>query len=123
MFKKKFSNDMEWMREVLVAFRGGMIGISMESTYNWYWVVDGLMEDGYKVHLSNPSAIQQYVGWMPLNLIHPWRSAFDSRLLLSWLNETPGDIPPATCPPVAIDLLPTCCHRQPVAIDLISLKA
>ncbi len=26
----------------------------MESTYNWYWLVDGLMDAGYKVHLSNP---------------------------------------------------------------------
>ena len=34
----------------------------MESTYNWYWIVDGLMEKGYKVHLANPSAIQQYSG-------------------------------------------------------------
>jgi transposase len=34
----------------------------VESTYNWYWLVDGLMEAGYKVHLANPSAIQQYSG-------------------------------------------------------------
>ena len=34
----------------------------MESTYNWYWLVDRLMEAGYRVHLANPSAIQQYVG-------------------------------------------------------------
>jgi transposase len=34
----------------------------VESTYNWYWIVDGLMEKGYKVHLANPSAIQQYSG-------------------------------------------------------------
>jgi len=34
----------------------------VESTYNWYWLVDGLMEEGYKVHLANPSAIQRYVG-------------------------------------------------------------
>ena len=34
----------------------------MESTYNWYWLVDGLMEQGYKVHLANTAAIQQYEG-------------------------------------------------------------
>ena len=38
------------------------MGIAVESTYNWYWLVDGLMEEGYKVHLANPSAIQQYTG-------------------------------------------------------------
>ncbi len=34
----------------------------VESTYNWYWLVDGLMEQGYKVHLANTAAIQQYEG-------------------------------------------------------------
>ena len=34
----------------------------VESTYNWYWLVDGLMEAGYRVHLANPAAIQQYSG-------------------------------------------------------------
>ena len=38
------------------------MGIVVESTYNWYWLVDGLMEEGYKVHLANPSAIKQYEG-------------------------------------------------------------
>jgi transposase len=34
----------------------------VESTYNWYWLVDGLMEAGYRVHLANPAAMQQYNG-------------------------------------------------------------
>jgi hypothetical protein len=34
----------------------------VESTYNWYWLVDGLMAEGYKVHLANTAAIQQYEG-------------------------------------------------------------
>jgi transposase len=34
----------------------------VESTYNWYWLVDGLIDAGYKVHLANPSAIKQYEG-------------------------------------------------------------
>ena len=38
------------------------MGIVVESTYNWYWLVDGLMKEGYKVHLANPSAIKQYEG-------------------------------------------------------------
>jgi len=33
------------------------------STYNWYWLVDGLMAAGYvDIHLANPSAIKQYKG-------------------------------------------------------------
>ncbi len=34
----------------------------VESTYNWYWLVDGLMEAGYRVQLANPSAIRPYSG-------------------------------------------------------------
>ena len=34
----------------------------VESTYNWYWLVDGLMEADYRVHLANPAAIQRYSG-------------------------------------------------------------
>lgn len=39
-----------------------MKGIAVESTFNWYWLVDGLMERGFDVHLANPSAIKQYEG-------------------------------------------------------------
>jgi transposase len=38
------------------------LGIVVESTYNWYWLVDLLMEEGYRVHLANPSRVQQYSG-------------------------------------------------------------
>ena len=34
----------------------------IESTYNWYWLVDGLMDRGYRVHLANPTAIKKYEG-------------------------------------------------------------
>ena len=39
-----------------------MTGLVVESTYNWYWLVDGLMDSGFKVHLANTAAIQQYSG-------------------------------------------------------------
>lgn len=41
----------------LEPFRKQISGIAVESTYNWYWLVDGLQEKGYKMHLANPSAI------------------------------------------------------------------
>lgn len=34
----------------------------IESTYNWYWLGDVLMDKGYDVKLANPNAIQQYNG-------------------------------------------------------------
>jgi len=48
--------------DVLKPYQEEIVGIVVESTYNWYWLVDALMEEGYKVHLANPSAIQQYSG-------------------------------------------------------------
>ena len=41
---------------------GSLQGIVVESTYNWYWLVDGLMAVGYRVHLANTTAIEQYKG-------------------------------------------------------------
>ncbi len=34
----------------------------VESTYNWYWLVDGLNKHGYEARLANPAAMQQYDG-------------------------------------------------------------
>jgi transposase len=47
---------------MLLPFKDDIVGIVVESTYNWYWLVDFLMEEGYRVHLANPSQIQQYSG-------------------------------------------------------------
>ena len=44
------------------AYREELVGVVIESTYNWYWLVDGLMDAGYRVHLAHPSAIKKYEG-------------------------------------------------------------
>ncbi len=62
IFQNKVANDLDLSLANLRAFQKGLKGIVVESTYNWYWLVDGLMDKGYKVHLANPSAIQQYSG-------------------------------------------------------------
>jgi transposase len=46
----------------LEPYKEDMAGVVVESTFNWYWLVDLLMDNGYKVHLANPAAIQQYKG-------------------------------------------------------------
>jgi transposase len=60
--QKKLPNDLFVIREFLKPWKKEIVGLVVESTYNWYWLVDGLMDSGYKVHLANPSAIQQYSG-------------------------------------------------------------
>jgi transposase len=62
IFKKRLPNEPQLVLDVLKPYQEEIVGIVVESTYNWYWLVDTLMEEGYKVHLANPSAIQQYSG-------------------------------------------------------------
>ena len=60
--QRKLPNDLSIILEFFKPLQKEMVGLVVESTYNWYWLVDGLMDSGYKVHLANPSAIQQYSG-------------------------------------------------------------
>ena len=57
---RRLPNDIESVRRQLEPHRSELAGIAVESTFNWYWLVDGLMEAGYRVHLANTAAIQQY---------------------------------------------------------------
>jgi transposase len=63
VFRKRVTNNLDFILQTLQPFKGQLKGIVVESTYNWYWLVDGLMDAGYNcVHLANPSAIKQYEG-------------------------------------------------------------
>lgn len=62
VFKRKLKNDSELILSALSPYKNDITGITVESTYNWYWLVDLLMEEGYQVHLANPAAIQKYKG-------------------------------------------------------------
>ncbi len=62
VYKKKLRNDPENILTAMMPHKDKISGIVVESTYNWYWLVDLLMEEGYKVHLANPAGIQQYKG-------------------------------------------------------------
>ena len=46
IFKKRLPNDPQTVLEALHPFKEEIVGIAVESTYNWYWLVDGLMEGG-----------------------------------------------------------------------------
>ena len=43
-------------------YRDELDTIAVESTFNWYWLVDGLQDKNYKLALANPAAIKQYDG-------------------------------------------------------------
>jgi transposase len=62
VYQKRLPNDLALILKELSVYQSELQGIVVESTYNWYWLVDGLMEQGYKMHLANTAAIQQYEG-------------------------------------------------------------
>ena len=62
LYSKRLANRLEDILLALEPFRDKLVGVVVESTYNWYWLVDGLAANGYRMHLANPSAIKQYEG-------------------------------------------------------------
>ena len=62
VLKKRLPNDLSVILVTLEPFRKQLVTVVVESTYNWYWLVDGLMEAVFPVKLANPAAIDQYDG-------------------------------------------------------------
>ena len=44
VYQKRLANDLSLILEQLSPYASSLEGIVVESTYNWYWLVDGLME-------------------------------------------------------------------------------
>jgi transposase len=62
LYQKRLRNDLAVILTAVEPYRATMQGVVVESTYNWYWLVDGLMEAGYRVHLAHAPALPQYSG-------------------------------------------------------------
>lgn len=62
VFHRRLPNVLAQIVSALAPYREELKGVVVESTYNWYWLVDGLMEAGYRVHLANTTAIKKYEG-------------------------------------------------------------
>jgi hypothetical protein len=60
VYRKRLPNALSTILEQLAPYHTEMKGLVVESTYNWDWLVDGLMEADYRVHLANRAAMQQY---------------------------------------------------------------
>jgi len=55
-------NELTKILALLAPYREEVEGVVVESTFNWYWLVDGLMDAGYTVHLAHPAALKKYDG-------------------------------------------------------------
>lgn len=60
--RKKLDNDLGPINRFLKPYKEQLEQVAIEATYNWYWLVDGLREEGYPVVLANPAAMHQYEG-------------------------------------------------------------
>src|SRR5262245_15503144 len=60
--QQRFANHLPMILEQLAPYDTEITGVVVESTSNWDWLVDGLMDADYRVHLANPAAIEPYRG-------------------------------------------------------------
>ena len=59
---KRLPNDLTKILAFLMSWRATLAGVVVESTYNGYWLVDGLQGSGFEVKLANTGAIKPYDG-------------------------------------------------------------
>jgi transposase len=59
---QKLDCDLQQIVAFLNPYKERLEQVAVESTYNWYWLVDGLNAQGYPVVLANPAKIDQYSG-------------------------------------------------------------
>jgi transposase len=62
VYERRLPNELPIILEALAPYREPVQAIAVESTFNWYWLVDGLMEAGYIVKLVNTAAVKVYEG-------------------------------------------------------------
>ena len=62
VLKRKVETRLEAVIQVLAPYRGQLQAVAVESTFNWYWLVDGLRDAEYPAVLANPAKMEQYSG-------------------------------------------------------------
>src|SRR6266852_2546315 len=59
---QKVACELKEVVKFLVPYKKRLEQVAVESTYNWYWLVDGLQALKYPVVLANPAGMEQYSG-------------------------------------------------------------
>jgi len=60
--EQRLPNKLAAILPQLAPYKERVQAVAVESTFNWYWLVDGLMDAGYEVKLVNTAAVKQYEG-------------------------------------------------------------
>lgn len=67
VFEQRLPNDLKIVLNALAPYRERLAGVAVESTYNWYWLVDGLQAHQYPARLANPAKMQENIGLKSAN--------------------------------------------------------
>jgi transposase len=59
---RKLGCDLKEVESFLQPLKPQLVSMAVESSFNWYWLVDGLRAKGYPIDLANPAQIEQYSG-------------------------------------------------------------
>jgi transposase len=59
---RKLDCDLKQITKLLAPLKPQLQSMAVESTFNWYWLLDGLRAQGYPIDLANPAKIEQYNG-------------------------------------------------------------
>lgn len=62
VYERRLPNNLGTILEALKDYKDRIADLVVESTYNWYWLVDGLQSAGYKARLGNPARMQENIG-------------------------------------------------------------
>ena len=60
--EQKVPNDLARMRQLLQPYNNDGLQIVVESTFNWYWLVDGLQAAGFDICLAHTLGLQLITG-------------------------------------------------------------
>jgi transposase len=62
VFERRLPNHLEAILQALEPYQKRIKTLAVESTFNWYWLVDGLMDHAYDTRLANPARMQENIG-------------------------------------------------------------
>jgi transposase len=62
LYQKRLPKELGDLRQAIAPYQDTRQGSAVDSTYNWYGLVDGLMAAGYRAHVANTTAIEQDKG-------------------------------------------------------------
>ena len=62
VYRRRVKANLEAVNEALEPYWPRIEAIGVESTFNWYWLVDGLQAQGREVQLGNPAKMTPYEG-------------------------------------------------------------